>query len=1211
MNKGLVFVLLSLLQVNCSVKSKSPVFQHANQVEDKSEQNIQSQPEFKEPIETKQFYEKYISTSSDKDNEVLRPLAKIVLNTQHLDDPRLYKEQDLKYSLQVFQTGFLTALQNHPEKVQDIVEKYKAFLSYKCTLDLFTDCKSHVFLRQDSNSSGIMLMLANLSKDWQEKITYLKLALALQNKANGDIIAEKGTQLLEAYVKSKIKIIEAGSDKKLQMVETDKKAIEDFEKNKSFFLNFIKTFNISNKQLKGLQNYSIYSNSEAVLGIELNSKIFMSMIDDKNSDNSSESIKLWQQIAMASEYTNPYSWTNLKKNQPANINIPSHSIDELTKQGSNALMLYQIAKDLNALKPLGDLQNRTNLMQKNPELALQIFENQLKLYFFYAVKKSFSILKNEQDILQKEILSPKDLMTTLADRGNTQLRPLWASFDQVVEHFGSFITQTLGSTSVHFQQFRNFKNKIEVSRDAYVAAPLTIMVIYYIDQKQFKDKISISFFSTSTGELDAALLLSEVLKAYISSFFDISTNAKKQNLNQYQILYALSSTLLMKLPEFFDVKQDKFIKDFERSLLLSTQLKLDNVENYLESLSLGTFDLGKKFQNQQGGVHEILKYCADSRSVSQTMNLFSLKIKTVYGAIENMQNVDDNEMTKKFAALSFYKQDFPFNLSLSEMLEIIRSDIDPVLDILRVVQKISHVDLIETKTLQKRRDKLFDRVMELETKVNNCAIKINDLERSREQRFLKFEISRNKILIAIAGWIDSNKASEDLPVNFSQQSQLSKLQKVDFANEWVRNNFYGPLQTKASRLFEDLKVFKFFELSPDSEILSFQQRDLNLFYRFALWLEEKPQQDEALIRIDYMNSMVLVRQAYKRFTQSPEFKFDSIQYDPNDTFLERKLIGLDYDILSNSLSHQISFYQAFAGILNLKVAKWKMANSRDWDAFAWINCNEACRNLRKQKSQEVLQDAIDADLKFLSYLQLSEDDIEYLKFLGAKSKSNIGSQMKGSNFNITPIGYFVAPSTESTVTYMGVADYLFRSATSFNLGVKPFFSIKDAFFSENGRKNQGTGGEADSTSKNFKAEELYTRSLSPLDLQEDEQNSFAKDRRLIELDLLGKSIGQSQEEQYLASFDKNIDNSLKAIVVAPVLRELELRQTLIETMDKLEKEKKLSPLNLTLTADPQTQPWYVSQTYISRIQKQHSDFHQFTHGAFEPSKWLPSSKSTK
>ena len=1210
---GLCF-FLALFHLGCSVKSKGPVHQHKDPVANK-QASENGKNRYKEQINTEDIYKKAAVNGGDKVTEVVRPIAAIVLNTKHLDDPYLYNANDLRYALQVFQMQFINALKTQPDKVQDTIQDYLKFLNYKCTANHLTDCKSHVFLKQDSSTSGVILMIARTFPDIEKKMELLSTAIALQNAGNGENTKKEILLILADYIKANTVKVKGEFDESIEFKDNKDESIKKFKKNVATLFGYLKSFNIEDQEIQPLEPIVLLKNSNKVLGEDLYSFIF-TFIAKKNissGDNKLSNEQLlnqWYKILQNEEKNNPFSWSRLKTNLPGNIKIQTTTVDEFKSQGLAALVLYQTAQDLSAQKALKELEVRKEFVTKNPDLALKVFETQLKLHFFSLAQQSFKILKTELANQQEENNDPAELFSLILRRSNDQLRPIWSGYSKVIDHYESYIKQNFSSSSATAMKFAELKNKLLVNNKVLVSMPLMLMFLHYIDKKQYKETLKIGMFSNITVELDAPLALYEVLLGRLPSLFFLIDEKKELGLSQYQILYSLAFTIQTDLPQYMGVTRQAFLEAFAKANGRVALEKMEKHEKSLEEIGFGPFDQNMKYRRQDGIVHEALRFCENTRSQLVPLKLNSLVERTVYGSLDSMDF--RNTQLRAFSTLAFDSMPDPTAFSIDEKFELIRSEIDPYIDLLVILEKVGGLELQNLKNTKLRRDKMIERLVELEKKVTSCGLKLDKLERDRQKRFLARENKLVKKIMAMAHWIDSGKVSEALPQELRSQTNQSKEKKLQLAQEWMVS-IYNPLKQRAPGLYEEIKNFQFFDLSSFDQKLSINSRSLDSYYRLAMWLEEPEQQNEVRVAVTYEETFDQVKMLFYSHDATGNFESVKIEFDSDDNLLERTLRQKVRKVFHKWYTGA-AFQFSLRNILKQKAAKWKMATSLDWNFINWIECNKECREKRKEVSRKELEDAIQTNLSFLDYFNITPEDEEELKGIGVISKVNIDSQIEGSlNIGVKPdylFTYSVAVLATDTTrdVNVGYLDYFFRYATSLLLGQRPLYSLFNGFFNDSGREKQSPMNEEEiARNSQLQAKDLYTRRVLPLDLQPEHG---IKEDRIIELRILGNSINESLEQQYLISLGQNVDRSIRAYIAAPILRELELREILFEAVKRNDLVPKDS-IRFTLVNPPVDNPWLVSVSYVGRVQELEEKFHEFTKNAFTLKKWYGDEEKKK
>lgn len=1191
------------LMTGCSVKTKDAVYQHQGRTADQIESaKNNEQGTYKRAIDTQAFYQKAIDKKADSYMEIVKPLSQIVLNTQHLDDPYMYRRKDLAYSLQLFQSNYLVLLKKDPSRVSEITEKYLKFLSYKCTDNFFTDCKSHKFLIQDSNTSAILLAIGQNEKSLEKRLHFLKLAVALQNSANGDSLKKEIFTLLFDYIKKNTEIVTDNHIQSIKMKLSSDSSNESFKSNLVFFQGALKTFNIANEELTSLQSLLIYRGIDEVLGSEMYNFLFAALSGNQSKDGKIQNAltEQWFKILSLNESSNALSWKNLKSGLPANIKIDALSLEDIKKKGLNALLIYQVAQDLSAQKSLNEIENKKEIILKNPDLAYQIFEMQLKLHFFSLAQKSFGFLKAELQKQKNYVSSPQELLDVTLQGVNPHLRALWMGYEKSVGHYMYFISQTFGSTSEIAMKFRRTQENIDTSLKVYVTTPMMLMMLFQLDKKQYKEKLRFAGFSGSTAELSAPLLLVEVLQGRMPSFFYVKEGVKDTPLTQYQVLYAMAYAVIMDLPRYFGDSTEVFVNAFSKVNMKIPEERMKEVETHLEKIGFGSFDSNQRYSRKEGNVHDILKLCENPGSITISNSIDALRYRTFLGKLDTMSEKD-----LLFRNLAIYNQNVPGNMTISEMIEFVRSELDPIIDTLAILEKVTNVTLQDRTNLQNRRQKILARAFELEEKVSECALKINRLEKERQNRFLQAEYNYIRSIIAISNWIENKKETPFLAEAFKKNSGASKQARIDFAQDWLLKTVYAPLQFKSHNLYEELKNFKFFEINEQDQSLKVNSRSIDLYYRLALWAEEPAQQKEVRLSLSYPETFKqLLRTFYSYNTAN--FEADTIIFNPNSGTTEKELRQSAFKNLSNWDIGRV-YQTALKDILRLKISRWKMADSVLWSASSWVNCKNDCLAKRQEKTEKRLLNIIETNLSMLSHFQIEPDQVEDLKAISVLSHMNQAEQIKDfRQYNVNPDELFTFHSANittsaSSVKYMGLLDYLFRFTTSHYLGSRPLYSLHGEIFKGSGRDNQSEIGNAENNTMALTGKDLIGRREVLLDFQD--EKGLSNEGRIVALSLIGQSLQKSSEEQFLLPLPENLDREMRYYVVAPTIRELELRDTFYKTIEKLESTWKKPVLNFALNNEPMNDPWLVSSSYLGRVQEQEREFHRLTKGVFELKKW--------
>lgn len=1201
MKQGFICFLI-LLQTACSIKSKEAVVHHENKINDATiEEKNSNQVEYKEKIDTQSFYQKTISKDKDKYTDVLLPLSKIVLNTKHIDDKTLYSAQDLKYSLQIFQTQYLYALKTDPSKVEIITKDYIAFLNYKCTINALTDCKTHPFLKQDSNSSAIVLKIAQGQDDITKKIELLKIAIALQNSSNADEIKKESIQLLKAYVQSQTLVAKENKVDTLNLKDNSNSARIKFQVNINFFLNVLSSLNIGANDLDSFQSFLLLKNSLDVLGKNFYNFIFQSLSKSQNLDSSSQYklIDQWYRVLQANESTNEFSWTNLKSKIPKQVRLKTMSLEDLKEKGLAALLIYQVATDLSAQASLVDQQNKKEFLEKNPELAMEILETQLKLHFFSLALPSYQIIKKELNTPVVANAAPQKLLDLMTERGNNGLQPIWAGFNKVTDHFSYFVHQTFGQLSPISQRFRIFQENIVTSQKVFVFMPMMFMVLHSIDKKNYSDTLSISEITGTTVSISGPLLLYEVLQGKMSSIYGIKEDTAATALTQYQVLHALAATVQFQIPELFDVKKDQFLEAFVDASVRVPKEKIKKTEDILEKIGFGPFDSSGSYAQKIGKVHETLKLCEQPGSLAVPMKLSDIRRRNYLGGLDNM--VDINDQMKPFAELAFYNTEGPYNTSIDEVLEVVRSELDPLIDQLTLIEQIGNVALSAKTELKDKRDRLLARALELESKVTSCALKLDQTERSRQERFVQRELLLNKKIIAIAHWIENDVTQASLPEFFKSKLSLNRQQKIAIAQEWMLQSVYFPLKTAAPNLYRELEGFNFFDINEETQTLMINTRSLHAYYRLAIWTQEPEQQKEVRVVISYAEPFQLL---VKEFNSKDTFAVNSVAFKNDDTFLETQLARTWFKDFFQATRIDANFQNALRGILKVKTARWKMLTSYNWSALNYNSCQQDCIDKRRLEIEKGFRELIKTSVNFLSYFQVTAEKEKYLNVLAVDTPVGIDDQIKQSyvTTSLYPDSIFTKSINNVGVlstSLVGLADVLFRLSTSVFLGTRPLYTLVDQYFPNSGRATQLPGvASVDSEKSSLKAADLYTRRALPIDLQ-DEKGTMPKER-IIELTTLGLALSRTQEEQFLVSIDKQLDKNFRMLTVAPMLRELEIREVVFETIQKYESQWQKPSIRFSVTKDDNFRnPWLVSTSYLGITQEQQKEFHRLTKGVFE------------
>ena len=82
-------------------------------------------------------------------------------------------------------------------------------------------------------------------------------------------------------------------------------------------------------------------------------------------------------------------------------------------------------------------------------------------------------------------------------------------------------------------------------------------------------------------------------------------------------------------------------------------------------------------------------------------------------------------------------------------------------------------------------------------------------------------------------------------------------------------------------------------------------------------------------------------------------------------------------------------------------------------------------------------------------------------------------------------------------------------------------------------------------------------------------------------------------------------------MIAPMLRELELRDVIFETLEKYEKEWQKPSIRFSVKEEAVQNPWLVSRSYLGSTLEQQKEFHRLTKGAFELKKWYAPTNEKK
>lgn len=1104
-------------------------------------------------------------------------LAETMLNADWLTHPENTSRENVKNLTRLNQalvSDLGSANTANRARGEAILKKYRSVLLDGCLPGTLTDCRNLKFFRQDSLTYSLAVALAQRETDIRVRFLFYKMAYTLANaNATPDLdrdILHDSLTLFQSYG--------LGRDGNAKTLDHYSQS-DRFELRK--YADFIALIlraqtSASASDAISLERFNTWlgwtrSNIATTLLGQNFMRAITATLDRKIKDPAAEKALAAEiDASLASAPTSYINTLNRLKKQPdllQNFHLDPLPLSDWKAHDFSKYLTYYYLDQIFRMHASSDEAFFWQNADQSAETIVRILSALIKTSLLdQALTTHQDMGRFFSDLIKRG--EQKELFDRTFEHADAVLTPSWKAYNARVRRLRTFFEsqiepQFLGAnTTVRsvIQQGRDLFNDMTGNIKYLVTYPDLLMMSYYAAKVNFQETIASPWGSV---HVDSQKVLSSIMAGDFPPLFtftdDDSGAMNRKKLDPVEMLWSLNYAMKMDLPKLFGVDTGDFLKEFLTTYKSDTDQKLQDWNDRLGRWEIsstsgdGTRDALEKCQ--------LMKNAPDRNYLwPQPLGNFNrLKGAAFYGH-------DSRNAEAPYSSL-ISKIDLKGNAlrgSLDELLETVRSDVDPLLRNIRLLQTVlestasaSDKTLIsgllnDTLTVKKRDLELATSLINQST---DCILRFTDIESRRRIELFHMEGAFlddvYNAMVAVKAHPENIHAINSQLIDGAYDSRFFSLNPAydsDYnLNSGVRVDANGDIMFVARPRDFALRLATYLTLGYKNTELSYRPDAVQIDF---------PRSMKTLINMTREFSMnqgrafALPDGGSKGETDRARFKTAVLQY----LFSNLSWFG-----------NERSMVTAYRSLIRLKTALYKYELTSSDDPFLTVSQNTASNQKFIQQIDEDSHQLIQLSVRIANQLSLKPEEKQILQTLGLISEyqptANQYIQSNGPNL------LFVRET--NGFQYLGIADDAFTDLTSIRLGFDPVF--------------RGLRPTAEATW-------LHQSNLN-----------FSNTPTRI-------NIYQNAADDYVTLRDYNrlrlfplpasMDRVIKSMYEQSVKNDLLIAQRFIQVCRDEEQNGSLPQMHFSLMKPADTQPVLLDNSLVLGYQSQIEQFHQSTDGVF-------------
>lgn len=1143
---GIITIFLFIL-VGCTVKNQEPITKHEKErltpppATSQSSAEENSTEAYVSELPLEQFYQIYNSENVNLDQDILGPLAEEYLNAEVLKKSGLADHPRFKWGLRLFNRALIELIDQEktfdtesgqvPRASHAYLQRYENILQQGCDSNTWKNCLFHRIFSQDINSSKITKEIAQTKTNVREYFAWLQLTSEFQNISysghNPDselyqLILTRSKELLESYIK--LEELENGElslsiDHLTPIQRTEFKDYIDY-------ITLALKVSLSRENLEGLQD----SVSDFILWI--GARGARSALDKNFIDALSTSIEqalvsdnIWENFsrdALRSFESNqtdstqlPFSYFGTHRYLQAKNPKILTALDfnffqpEVIAANRDKVLYLYILQGLFKQDPLNRLLVYWNASSQDPSAFIELMESYISILLLRNTTLSHQRIAEIFKRRQQSGLDRKEVIwDTIAD-ANRDIEPVWIQFHQGFANIRSFFISYIqpfsdNDESTLFNQIKsaeNFLDHINPNIKKLAVYPNIFMLAYYASRWSYSEERHIFWIKI---KIDKDMIIANLLDGKIPPFFKFTSYEQDRDaLDSVGVLQSLYYLIASDLLSLYEIEphqwmNELFLPHLEKSTIPfqkvhSNYVNMENAQNSLYNQSL------QLCQNLEQAWTEYQETGSSDFRFDIQNNLRDLRQNSVFLDYSRLNSNYSSPTNNLFDLLSLhnlnrYNRRYPGFEPLPEAKEIIRSDIDPKLRIVELLQTMFQQHLSPN---------------ELEKFKENLSIKFSDVAEMRNnaiELFSRFTKSINECL-KLYNQLELHRRSDIYEL---EKEYVTDITLALQTGELAYGKLHLPLRELRSH-YPDLPIDQSPRLNNLNEDLTLAQAVneqvvnlLKLHEVFAINPELSSQYrsscgfrlNEQSGRLSYLYgprdrllrmSRYLVNGRYG--DRSIKFKPDQVEFNYGDSY---RFFALVFDISGDtskpvcdqSISSQTSYSQRDAhnhpafhslmdfffntrifsvqalknGILQIfrnLVSDYKLQYLDALKTSQRVNCDSVCMGQLRSQMESQATTILETALYYSNLFNHSIQERLNQMTLDHHGLSYYRLGQDGSDMELT---FFVHNGLRYLI---GLGDAIYAAVTSSHLGREAFFPIDPQGLTDLWKNHANGDGEAD------------------------------------------------------------------------------------------------------------------------------------------------------
>lgn len=1097
MNRLSVLMLAALILQGCSVGKKDPKRDHKAQaatVQDQSATPADSKAGYYGLDLNKLHKLATEGQVAQRSENIVSPLAAIILDPSNLASPQFKAHRQTPWALSFFNAQLIAGLKENPKDANllKIVETYRQRILEGCNMQTLTGCRNMEILALDPGLGTLIKVMALNTKDVEAYYRLLGLAHEIQGRAEDAELSNMVISRMAEFFKLYLDIKETGALVTMAVKPLSQDRKEEF----GFYSRFIATVIRLNpkSQIAGDRALELYrwvasGQMADVLGLDLTVQI-----SDLVS-NLLETPEMWTQfmtIFAQNEANKESSYSNalkrIKRVDPKlleRLGIVPYDLDRKVSERSKDLAAMLFLSRLYDLRQPSREMYLWNLAKLEPLEAMKLIEAFVRVTMVDRALSTHKMMAQHYKRYEFDSGSGSDLFDETMKVAEQQVAPQWKDYISRLSRIEDFFKATYEDrfasndetpVSKETKRIRTMFDELNPSIKYFVTYPNMLMFGYYAA----KHKLNMAFrdMAGTIYLINDQLILFDLMEGktpplfVFTSFKAAESKRNFDGIDSVQMMWALNFTMVMDLPGIYGIPGDEFMDRFITTYKSKTDKNLVDLINKQEELTKSSGDLRRLYDycSVEEGGPRIVDYTLELRNLSKLTFMGQLSeesISYLRPAVQAAANSNTKSLQSAF----------------DEALETLRSDVDPKMRRLFLMRSaFQQARSTDAATLakidQKMRDtlgyrnRLLSMTRDLIQKLPPCMLKMRNVEERRTREVVKMEIAFTKyVQDALNAFEGVSSEAVGLAKLKASNAFFASLDTTKPADQALNDHFIRAtgLDYAFSRIVDSEGEYRTnggFQRKDDGS-LTFIYRRNDLILRMAMYLDRGF--DGQTISFPNFRPNISWPQDTRVFTKnlggSPSNL--SVQAGVGSTVSERLL--KTFGTYTTLLQRPTATVVAFRHFLRLASALFKFDYLGNLDLSAVANCDQACKDQRKEEARQRSLALLDYSRSMLDAFNLNQEDFYILNSFKTFTYFNFTNE--SYNSKRTPESLFADSNYAQDL--IGMGDEVFTYLTSIRLGHQPLFrelrptAEKTWFTPEN--DNGGADGVATS-------DELMTRS---------------------------------------------------------------------------------------------------------------------------------------